>query len=375
MSINRPSSALLSGALIAALLAPATPAGAAPEVSCAACIVVDDTGRTLFARSANVMRANASTTKMTTALVTLRAVDPDDPVIVSAGAAATPGGGLALEAGEVLSVEALLHALLLTSSNDAAVALAEHVSGSEEAFVERMNAYARSIGAAATNYVTAHGLDMPGHGSSARDLATIAAALLEVPLLARIVARTEASIETPAGTALLENRNVLLEGYQGATGVKTGFTADAGHVLVASAERDGRRLIAVAMGSVDATADAAALLDHGWAQLERTMLLEPGIAVGALVFEHGSTEVRAARGVRGSDSPDEVAVQFVPDATIRIPVSPGEVVGQVTVSTAGGLLSTVDAVATSGIEPEATSWVSEAFAGLLRAAGSLVGEP
>jgi len=375
LSINRPSGALLVAVVVAAALVPSAPANAAPEVTCAACLVVDDTGRTLFARAADAARANASTTKMTTALVAVRAADPDDPVVVSPGAAATPGGGLALEAGEIISVEALLHALLLTSSNDAAVALAQHIAGSEAVFVERMNAYARSIGATHTNYVTAHGLDMPGHGSSARDLATIAAALLEVPLLARIVGRTETVIETPAGTALLENRNVLLESYPGATGVKTGFTADAGNVLVASAERDGRRLIAVAMGSVDATADAAALLDHGWRKLDRTVLLESGMAVGALVFEHGSTEVRAARVVRGSDRPDRVHIEFVPDPTIRIPVSSGEVVGQVTVSGSGGVVSTVDAIAASAIEPEATSWASEAVAGLLRAVGSLVGEP
>lgn len=337
--------------------------------------MVDETGRTLFARDANGPRANASTTKMTTALVTLRAADPADPVVVSPGAAATPGGGLALEAGQILTVEALLHALLMTSSNDAAVALAEHVAGSEADFVERMNAYARSIGATATNFVTAHGLDMPGHGSSARDLATTATALLEVPVLARIVARTETAIETPAGVVLLENRNVLLESYPGATGVKTGFTADAGNVLVASAERAGRRLIAVAMGSVDATADAAALLDHGWVKLERTVLVEPGVRVGALVFEQGSTEVRAARGVRGSDRRDEIEVEFVPDPTIRIPVRSGEIVGQVTVSGSSGLVSTVDAIAATAVESEATSWASEAFAGLLRAVGSFVGEP
>ena len=355
----------------------ATPAGAQPQppVTCAACIVVDDTGRVLYAKNAGAIRANASTTKMTTALVVADELAPDDRVLVSPTAATIGGGGLDLHAGEVFSVEALLHALLLTSSNEAAVALAEHVAGTEAAFVDTMNDYARSIGALDTHFVTAHGLDMPGHGSSARDLATIAAELLDVDRLARIVARTEVAIDSPSGRTLIENRNLLLESYPGATGVKTGFTADAGNVLVASADRAGRRLIAVAMDSVDATADAVALLDLGWLLLDRTVLLARGAEVGALVFEQGSTEVRAAARVRGSLRPADVAIEFVPATDVRMPVHRGEVVGRVIVTSNGRHVSSVDAVAADAIQPPAGSWASDVFAGLLRAVGSLVGEP
>ena len=346
-----------------------------PAVTCAACIVVDDTDRVLYAKNAGMLRANASTTKMTTALVVASEASPGDRVLVSATAANIGGGGFDLHAGEIFSVEALLNALLLTSSNEAAVALAEHVAGSEAAFVDSMNDHARSIGALDTHFVTAHGLDMPGHGSSARDLATIAAELLAVPRLARIVVRTEVAIEAPSGRSVLENRNLLLESYAGATGVKTGFTADAGNVLVASAERDGRRLIAVAMDSVDATADARALLDLGWLLLDRTVLLARGAQVGALVFEQGSTEVRAASRVQGSLRPAGVAIEFVPDPGVHIPVHRGEVVGRVIVTSNGRLVSSVDAVAADAIQPSAASWASDVFAGLLRAVGSLVGEP
>jgi D-alanyl-D-alanine carboxypeptidase (penicillin-binding protein 5/6) len=336
---------------------------------------VDDTRRVLYEKNAGAVRANASTTKMATALVVASEVPPDDRVLVSATAATIGGGGLDLHAGEVFSVEALLHALLLTSSNEAAVALAEHVSGSERAFVDMMNEYSRSIGALDTHFVTAHGLDMPGHGSSARDLATIAAELLDVERLARIVARTEVAIDAPSGRTLLENRNLLLESYPGATGVKTGFTADAGNVLVASAERAGRRVIAVAMDSVDATADAIALLDLGWLLLERTVLLARGAQVGALVFEQGSTEVRAASRVRGSLRPADVAIEFIPDPNVRMPVYRGEIVGRVIVISNGRQVTSVDAVAADAIQPSEASWASDVFAGLLRAVGSLVGEP
>lgn len=379
MSTNRlaPVALLVALVLGGTVLGGIAPAGARPHpsVTCAACIVVDDTGRVLYETNAGVIRANASTTKMTTALVAAEQARPDDRVLVSATAAAIGGGGFDLHEGEIFSVEALLHALLLTSSNEAAVALAEHVAGSEAAFVETMNDYARSIGALDTRFVTAHGLDMPGHGSSARDLATIAAELLAVPRLARIVARTEVAIAAPTGRTLLENRNLLLESYVGATGVKTGFTADAGNVLVASAERAGRRLIAVAMDSVDATADAIALLDLGWLLLDRTVLLARGAEVGALVFEQGSIEVRAAARVRGSLRPADIEIEFVPDASVRIPVHRGAIVGRVIVTSNGRLVSSVDAVAADAIQLPAGSWASDVFAGLLRAVGSLVGEP
>lgn len=344
----------------------------APPVTCTSCVLIDDTGRELFSRSASTMLPNASTTKMTTALVVQAATEPDEMVLVSPTAAATGGGGLDLHGGEIYSVEALLYALLLDSSNDAAVALAEHVAGSQSAFVAEMNSTAADLGAADTHYVTAHGLDMPGHGSSARDLALIATELLEDPLLARIVDTAHARIEGPAGLVLIDNRNLLLEGYSGASGVKTGFTADAGNVLVASAERDGRRLIAVAMHSVDAAADSAALLDFGWGELARTVVLPRGKTVAGLVFDQGSTEVIAAAPVRDSVAPSDIDFTFLPEEALSLPLSPGDVVGEVVVTTEGGTVDTVDAIATGSVTPEHSSWASDLFAGLLRAVGDLV---
>jgi D-alanyl-D-alanine carboxypeptidase (penicillin-binding protein 5/6) len=337
--------------------------------------LIDDTGRELFARNASTQLPNASTTKMTTALVVREHAAGDEPVLVSATAAATGGGGLDLQTGQIFTVEGLLYALLLDSSNDAAVALAEHVAGSHEAFVGDMNAMVRGLGATDTHYVTAHGLDMPGHGSSARDLALIAGAVLDDPVLARIVGSSTAQIEGPAGTISLENRNLLLEGYAGATGVKTGFTADAGNVLVASAERGGRRLIAVAMHSVDATVDARALLDYGWGRLARTVMLQQGTEVAALVFDQGSTRVVAATSVRGADPQDELTYEFLPSATVSVPLSAGDVVGRVAVMADGQRVDTVDALAVGSVVPDQGSWADDIFAGLLRTVGELVSNP
>jgi serine-type D-Ala-D-Ala carboxypeptidase (penicillin-binding protein 5/6) len=257
-------------AIAVALLLWAAPAGAAPEpppVSCTACAVADARGRVYWGRAVDEGLPNASTTKIVTALVVLDSVPLQEEVTVSASAAATPSGYLTLEAGQVLTVDDLLHGLLMASSNDAAVALAEHVSGSEEAFVEEMNETATDLGAKGTHFTTPHGLDAPGHVSTARDLAAFAAALLAEPKLARIVSATDYTL---SNGATITNSNPLLEGYKGATGVKTGMTAAAGEVLVASATRSKTSIIAVALGSPDASADAAALLDYGFDLAKRT---------------------------------------------------------------------------------------------------------
>lgn len=238
------------------------------EVSCTACLVVAE-DRTLWARAASEALPNASTTKMATALVVRRSTDLAEEVTVSESAAATGGGGLDLLLGDTYSVEALLHALLMTSSNDAAAALAEHVAGSQEAFVAEMNDLLDELGATDTTFVTPHGLDTPGHEASARDLATLGERLLADPVLAAIVATEETTVGGSRGPQELVNTNLLLEGYRGAVGVKTGETALAGQALVGAAERGGELVIAVAMQSTDAAGDAEALLDFGFAKLER----------------------------------------------------------------------------------------------------------
>jgi len=343
-----------------------------PAVGCRACLVLDDVDRMLFARRADQPLPNASTTKMVTALAVLGRADVDDRVRVSSDAAIVGMGGLDLDAGDRYSVEDLLYALLMTSSNEAAVALAEHVAGSEAAFVTIMNRLATRVGAQDTIFINAHGLDAPGHRASAADLALIAEALLARPPLARIVATRVATIRGPQGLEVIENRNPLLETYRGAVGVKTGFTNKAGNVLVAAAERRGRRIIAVVMHSGDAAEDARRLLDYGFARLRRTVLVGPGSALGSLVFDpSGVVDATPTTTVRGLAAPAGIEVVFIPDASVSPPVERGQRLGTIIVTASGRNLASIDAIAVTSVDSDGTSWLAELLVLILRAFGEM----
>jgi serine-type D-Ala-D-Ala carboxypeptidase (penicillin-binding protein 5/6) len=310
---------------------------------------------------------------MVTSLVVVARADLDADVRVSAGAAAIGFGGLDLDTGDVFTVEELLYALLMTSSNEAAVALAEHVGGSEVSFVAGMNSLATRLGADDTHFVNPHGLDEPGHQSTAADLAVIAAEVLDHPLLARIVRTRQISI---GGHERLANRNPLLETYRGAIGVKTGYTAAAGNVLVAAAARGGRTVVTVALGSQDAAEDSQRLLDYGFRRLRRTVLVGEGTTLGTLVFDpSGATGVVPSRAIRGLAAPAEVDTAFVPDADVKPPVASGQPIGTVIVSASGRTVATVDALATSSVNPSEPSFIARLLVLLLRAIGGIVGEP
>ncbi|HEX2196103.1 MAG TPA: serine hydrolase [Actinomycetota bacterium] len=352
----------------------AAPLPPRPPLTCAACLVMVDDD-VLWGREVDTPRANASTTKMATAVLVVREAELDEPVEASRTAAATGGGGFDLRPGDVFTVGELLHALLLSSSNDAAVALAEHVAGSEPAFVERMNRLGRSLGLQRSRFATSHGLDVPDHYSTARDLARLALAVLRRPVLAEIVATAETTITGTSGTHRLVNTNPLLESYEGAVGVKTGYTSGAGDVLVAAAVRSGRRLVAVAMGSDDAAADARALLDYGFRILGRGVLVREGKVLGALVFDpSGSAAVVAGRTVRGVPEPSSVGIRFDPATNVSPPLAAGETVGTVVVSSAqGDVVARAPAVASDDLPDGGGGGAASVVGAVLRAAAAVVG--
>jgi D-alanyl-D-alanine carboxypeptidase (penicillin-binding protein 5/6) len=329
---------------------------------------------------------------MATALVVADEASFRELVRVSSSAAAVGGGGLDLSEGDVASVRDLLYALLLDSSNEAAVALAEHVSGDVGDFVRRMNRMVRDLGTSDTRFTNPHGLDQTGHASTAADLAVIGQRVLATPRLATIVASPAASISVNGSTRAVENRNVLLESYIGAVGIKTGRTLGAGEVLVAAARRGPHGLIAVAMRSADAAADARRLLDAGFAELrerarrekraaERAaanpeVLLNERQSVGALVFDPaGATEVIAGEEVTGSLPDGVVAAEyrFTPSDRLLLPLTEGEEIGSVEVMAGDVVVATVPALAQDAVMIEESSWAERAFSGILRTAAIVMG--
>ncbi len=264
-------------------LAPASPAAEAafipiranapvpPPVSASAYILVDlDSGATLAARDAQARLPVASLTKIATAMTALRLSGAREPVTVSIDAARAEPNRMGILPGETLTVEELLYGLLLDSGNDAAAALAEGLGG-EEKFVTAMNELATEFGLADTHFTNAAGFDGPDNYSSAYDMAALARRLImDEPLLALIVATPSQVIESNSehGWFGPTNLNRLLTEYPGAFGVKTGRTGEAGYTLIAAAQRDGRRLLVVVLGSEHHFDDAAILLDFGFSVTE-----------------------------------------------------------------------------------------------------------
>jgi len=291
-----------------------------PPIDAAAAIVVDaDSGAVLYERDADDPRAIASTTKLMTALLTLEQAEPDELIEAAAYAALPVESTLGLEPGEQMSVEDLLAALLLESANDAAVTLAEGISGSREKFVEQMNARARDLRLDDTSYANPIGLDDERNYSTARDLASLADRLMENEQFAEIVGWQSAELRTGARPRMIENRNRLVAGGF-VDGVKTGFTRDAGNVLVGSAEEKGSRVISVVMGEpteAGRDADTVALLRYGLSRFRKVELIERGetLASAPIRFYEGDrVELIATRSFsltapRGAQGEPEVLVE------------------------------------------------------------------
>lgn len=221
-----------------------------PGVAAAAYAVLDvDRGKFLLEHRADEVREPASLTKAMTALVAVEEAPLGKVGRVTAVAASTPGNRVGLAAGERLEMWELLYGALFCSGNDAARALAETVSGSEEAFVARMNARAKALGLHHTSFANPHGLPASGHYSTAREMALIGRAALQNGIVAGIVGRTTRTLPWGGQYRSLRNINRFLALYPGATGLKTGYTDAAGYCLMASARRGGRHLLAVVLGS------------------------------------------------------------------------------------------------------------------------------
>ncbi|MGH2597150.1 MAG: D-alanyl-D-alanine carboxypeptidase family protein [Actinomycetota bacterium] len=324
-----------------------TPADASssPVLSAPSAILADlDTGQVLFSRDADSERPIASLTKIMTALLVLERSKPTDIVTVEPDAVIAesdrPGiSALGLETGERITVEDLFYALLLQSANDAAVALADHVSGSEGRFVKRMNARAATLSMRRTSFRSPNGLDDRGY-STARDLATLTRTAMATKGFASVVDTEFHTIPAPGGGERnIQNRDALLWLYPGATGVKTGYTSKAGYCVVATAERDGRRLVAVVLGAPrDAFSDAASLMDYGFAAFTQHTFVTQGLPSGVVTLPGGSVPVEAGGDLAAlvpSASLDAILTEVQVVAGVAYPPAPGERVATLKITIPG----------------------------------------
>ena len=244
-------------------------AQAVPEITAEAAVMLDmDTGEVLYGKAEHERRPPASLTKVMTGYLAARRQDlMHQEVVISELAAETGESSLNLKEKDVLCFEELLYGALLKSANDACVAVAEHISGSEEIFVDDMNLQACLLGCANTKFQNTNGLPTEEHYSSAYDLALMTRAAMQVPQFAQIVQTQNHTVHWQDGRKLLvHNTNRLLREYPGAIGVKTGTTNEAGQCLIAVAEKAGKRVAVVVLKSRNRFYDATVLLDYAFAE-------------------------------------------------------------------------------------------------------------
>lgn len=311
------------------------------ETNAKGAVVLDaQTGRVLFAQNANVKLPMASTTKIMTALLTLEQEQLDDYFVVDTAAIHVEGSSMGLRDGDSASLRALAYGMLLPSGNDGANAAAVEIAGSNQAFAQRMNERAAEIGMLDTHFVTPSGLDDPEHYSTAYDMALLAREALQNPAFADICSQSKAVVQygNPPYNRWLTNHNRLLRSYEGAVGVKTGFTKRSGRCLVSSASRNGIKLIAVTLGCPDDWNVHAKLYDRYFEKLTPTELqplipqVQIPVAGGMQTSVSGVCNSPPQLGIMQGE---KLEVSVTGQRLLFAPVKKGEVVGSVAVSCDG----------------------------------------
>jgi len=320
------------------------------KVSAKSAILIDaQSGRVLFEHNADTRYPMASTTKIMTALIAVEHCGMDEIVTAGKKASGVEGTSIYLSVGEQLPMYQMLQGLMLRSGNDAAVAIAEHIAGDTEQFAFLMNERARMLGADA-HFVTPNGLDAQGHGASARAMALIAREAMKQPVFRELVSTREAVIPWVDNeyNRVLRNKNRLLTDYEGATGIKTGFTSKAGRCLVFSAERDGMELIGVVMSCPNWFDEAERMLDWGFGNFSVRQVVRAGEIVAEANVSNGmqgSVRLCAEEDLRYPiASTDEWNLTAYVAEQLEAPVSAGEKAGYLILTVNGGECGRVNAL-------------------------------
>lgn len=314
-----------------------------------------DSGRVLYEQNADARMLIASTTKIMTALVAIREGDLADVVTVKREATLTEGSSMYLKEGEQLTLETLLYGLMLCSGNDAAVAIADHVGGSQAGFVKLMNETARELGMDSSSFANPNGLDDENHYSTARDMAVLARAAMENETLVRIVSTRTVTI----GGRTMTNHNKLLAYMDGCIGLKTGYTRAAGRTLVSCGTRNGQRLIAVTLQDGNDWADHQALYEYGFSTYPARRAAVLGEALDSAAVQGGLAATVPLVAADSFSWPvaagEALETRIELDAPLTAPLSAGTKAGQAVFTLDGREVGRVDLLCGKSVPPKLES--------------------
>lgn len=363
MKLKRWSACFLAVLLVIAALPLRAAALTETEVKAPSAVLMEaQTGKLLYEKNSHEKRPCASITKVMTLLLVMEALDSGkikmtDMVSASDHAASMGGSDIWLKPGESMSVDDMLKATVIASANDAAVALAEYVAGSEESFLQQMNEKAAALGMKDTTFKNCNGLDEDGHVTSAYDVALMSRELMKHK---KIFDYTKTWIDyLRDGKTQLVNTNKLLKSYNGITGLKTGTTGKAGSCITATAERDGVQLIAVVLGASstnDRFSAAKTLLDFGFANWSVTTPEVPEEARGPVPVQGGMKDtVETAVSQEGSilvpkGKAKDIQYKVTMQENVTAPVTKGQIVGKITYTLSGEVVREYNICAKSDVE-------------------------
>jgi D-alanyl-D-alanine carboxypeptidase len=314
-----------------------------------------DTGTILFEKNPHEKMPPASITKIMTMLLVMEALDQkkitlDEMVTASERAASMGGSQIFLEAGEQMSVRDLLKGVAMASGNDASVALAERIAGSEEMFVQMMNDKARELGMVNTHFVNSNGLPAPNHYSTAHDIAIMSRELLKHEMITEFTGKYQDYLRTETDNPFwLVNTNKLVRFYTGVDGLKTGYTSEAKFCLSATAKRDNMRVVAVVLGEPNTktrNAEVAALFDYAFSQYMSVPIFKTGDEIGTFTIEKGEQNKLTLTAkhtysvlLRKGENKDDIRYELKMDENIRAPISYGQPIGKLVVYRGNEVLS------------------------------------
>lgn len=350
------------------------------DISSESCVLIDfDTGEVLFEKNSHKQMYPASTTKIMTAILTLENTNLTDKVIIDKQTPFTDGSRMYVKEGEEFTVDQLLHALLIESANDSAVALAKHIAGSTEEFAKLMNKRAKELGALNTNFTNPHGLPDEKHVTTAYDLSMIAKYGMTLPKFKEIVKTIKYQIPATEKTPEIRyfrNRNRLLHGigpsnqikYKGkwidikydiVDGIKTGYTTKAEQCLVSTAFKDNRRVISVVLKTnrPNQYLDSRKLIDYGFDNFKKINVINSGTKLKTIEIENGIektldllTQDSISKIVPNDTIESNIKQKIELSSDIKAPITKGEVLGTVSFSLNGEVIGSTNLIAKSSVD-------------------------